>query len=90
MRDQIEAATLVAGKVSAFGGGGLAVGGWLSANALAALIGALCAVVGVLIQRRYTVRKQAREEAQADRDAEFHVARMAALRDGRHDDQQQH
>lgn len=85
MRDQVDAAAIVVGKAGAYGGGATAVVAGLTANELAAIVGAMCAVLGLLVQWNYTRRRRKREDAAELREREFHDARMQAMRERRHD-----
>lgn len=83
MRDQIDAAGLLAGKVSMYGGAGSALWFGLSAGEFAAVGGLAIGVVGYVTQLYFNRRRDRRESAE-------HEARMSSLRDDRHGDQQQH
>lgn len=82
MRDQIDAAGLLAGKVSMYGGAGSALWFGLSAGEFAAVGGLGIGVVGYLTQVYFNRRRDRRETAE-------HQVRMAALREDRYGDQQQ-
>lgn len=74
MKDQaIEASIAAAAQKAAIGGGGIAVYGGLSANEIAAFVGAFVAVVGLFVQWYYK-RKDDR------RKAELHHMRMSGAR----------
>lgn len=72
LRDQGDAAAIVAGKVGTYGGGLSAVLFGLSAHELAALVGAVVAVIGLIVQFAFNRRRDRREQRE-------HEARMARL-----------
>lgn len=74
-REQIDSAGILAGKVSAVGGGGAAFFFGLTANEFAALTGVCVGVLGLCVQWFYSRRKDRRETAE-------HDARMSSLRSG--------
>lgn len=57
LRDQGDAAAIVAGKVGTYGGGLSAVLFGLSAHELAALVGAVVAVIGLIVQFAFNRRR---------------------------------
>lgn len=74
MQDQAhDAIGLVAAKTATYGGGASAFIFGLNANEVAAIVGAVVAVVGLCVQIFYNRRKDRRE-------AEYHTERMAELR----------
>lgn len=73
LRDQTDAAAIVAGKVGTYGGGLSAVLFGLSANEFAALVGAVVAVVGLIVQFLFNRRRDRREAVE-------HEFRMEQLR----------
>lgn len=64
LRDQTDAAAIVAGKVGTYGGGLSAVLFGLSASEFAALVGALVAVAGLIVQFIFNRRRDRREQAE--------------------------
>ena len=87
MRDQVDAAGVLAGKLGAYGGSASALWFGLSAGEFAAVAGAIVGVLGYLTQVYFNRRRDRRETAdRLERQAE-HEARMAAMRGARHGDQ---
>lgn len=71
---QLDSALASAGNAAIGIGAGTAIGGWLTAEALSAMVGALAAVVGVVIAWYY--------KRKADkRDQELHQAQLQDLRE---------
>lgn len=82
--ESIDAVGIAVGKTAFVSGGAGAFVAGMSADLVAALVGIVVAVVGVLIQLYYNRRRDHREAAdRAERRTE-HLARMAQLtrRDG--------
>ncbi|MFD0738256.1 holin [Lysobacter koreensis] len=69
MNETSDALGLLAAKTATYGGGASAFVFGLSANEVAAIVGALVAVVGLCVQVFYNRRKDRRE-------AEYHAERM--------------
>lgn len=74
LQEQSDAIGLAVGKTATYGGGTSAFLFGLSANELAAIIGAAVAIIGLCVQWHYNRRRDRR-------DVEYHSARMTALRD---------
>ena len=70
LRD-IDAVGVAAGKVGTYGGGASAVLFGLSASEFAAFVGAVVAVLGLIVQAYFNSRRDRREQAE-------HLARMKA------------
>lgn len=66
----------VGSKTASIGGGTATLLFGLTANEIAAIVGAFVAVVGLLVQVWYTLEKRTRGK-------ELHAAQIAALREGR-------
>ncbi len=80
MRDTSDAVGLLAAKTATYGGGTSALFFGLTANEVAAIIGALVAVVGLIVQIMYNRRRDRREREHHCREAEYHEARLKRLR----------
>lgn len=74
MIDDIDAAGLLAGKTATYGGGASAFLFGLSANEVAAVVGAIVAVVGLCVQVYFNRKRDKRE-------TDEHKARMARWSD---------
>ena len=74
MQEQSDAIGLAIGKTATYGGGTSAFLFGLSANELAAIVGAAVAIIGLCVQWHYNRRRDRR-------DVEYHTARMADLRE---------
>lgn len=72
MDERLEAAGVVVGKVGTYGGGTSALFFGLTASEFAAFVGAVVAVVGLLVQWYFNRRRDRREQAE-------HEARMRQL-----------
>lgn len=66
LRDQIDAAGVVVGKVSAYGGGASALVFGLSASEFAAVVGAVVGVAGWLTQVFFNRRRDRRERLESE------------------------
>lgn len=66
IRDQVDAAGVVVGKVGTYGGGASALLFGLSASEFAAFVGAAVAVVGLGIQWYFNRRRDRREQEEFD------------------------
>ena len=81
MREEAaDAVGLLAGKTATYGGGASALVFGLNANEVAAVIGAIVAVVGLCVQVMYNRRRDRREREHHCREAEYHTARLERLR----------
>ena len=74
MQEQSDAIGLAIGKTATYGGGTSAFLFGLSANELAAIVGAAVAIIGLCVQWHYNRRRDRR-------DVEYHTVRMADLRE---------
>lgn len=75
IREQADAIGLAVGKVGTYGGGTSAFVFGLTANELAAVVGVVVAVVGLIVQFYFSRRRDRREQAE-------HEARMRQLQSG--------
>lgn len=75
--ESADAIGITAGKTTAIGSGMGAVVAGMTANEMAAVIGATVAVIGLFVQVYYTRRRNAREEAERAEQRDEHLARMA-------------
>lgn len=66
LRDQIDAAGVLAGKVGAYGGGASALVFGLSASEFAAVVGAIVGVAGWLTQVFFNRRRDRRERLESE------------------------
>lgn len=66
IRDQVDAAGVVVGKVGTYGGGASALLFGLSASEFAAFVGAAVAVVGLVVQWYFNRRRDRREQEEFD------------------------
>lgn len=78
-RDAIDSALAKAGSLTTYVGAGTAGVGWITINELAALIGALAAVVGLAVQVYFTRQRNRREVA-------LHRAQMRQYQRDEHED----
>lgn len=90
MNEQTDVTLAAAGKVATIVGGGTAVLGGMSANEIAAWVGVIGVVVGLLMQWYFSRRTQQYNDylkaLAAERDArerEEHAARMEGYRNGK-------
>ena len=74
--ESADAIGITAGKTTAIGSGMGAVVAGMTANEMAAVIGATVAVLGLFVQIYYTRRRNAREEAERLEQRDEHLARM--------------
>lgn len=74
--ESADAFGVTAGKTTAIGSGMGAVVAGMTANEMAAVIGATVAVLGLFVQIYYTRRRNAREEAERLERRDEHLARM--------------
>lgn len=74
MQDRMDVVGATVGKVGAYGGGASALIFGLSASEFAAIVGALVAIAGLLVQWYFNRRRDRREQAEFE-------ARMAAFRE---------
>lgn len=84
LRDNVDTIGLAAGKVGTYGGGASALIFGLSASEFAALVGAVVAIAGLVVQWYFNRRRDRREQAERDERRAEHQARMAALQAARH------
>lgn len=80
MRDQVDAAGVLAGKLGAYGGGASALWFGLSAGEFAAVVGAMIGALGYITQLYFNRRRDKREQADREERRAEHQARLAALR----------
>ena len=80
MRDQVDAAGALAGKLGAYGGGASALWFGLSAGEFAAVMGVVVGVAGYITQLYFNRRRDKREQAEREERRAEHQARLAALR----------
>lgn len=66
----------IGSKTASIGGGAATLLFGLTANEVAAIVGAIVAVCGLIVQVWYTLEKRSRGK-------ELHAAQLAALREGR-------
>lgn len=66
LRDQIDAAGVLAGKVGAYGGGASALVFGLSASEFAAVVGAIVGIAGWLTQVFFNRRRDRRERLESE------------------------
>ena len=74
--ESADAIGITAGKTTAIGSGMGAVVAGMTANEMAAVIGATVGVLGLFVQSYYTRRRNAREEAERLEQRDEHLARM--------------
>ena len=81
MKDQaIEATIAAAAQKASVGGGGIALYGGLTANEMAAFVGAAVAVLGLLVQLYFKLKDDRRKSDDEKRKAELHAMRMSGAR----------
>lgn len=81
MKDQaIEATIAAAAQKASVGGGAAALYGGLTANEVAAFVGAAVAVLGLLVQLYFKLKDDRRKAGDERRKAELHAMRMSGAR----------
>lgn len=83
LRDNVDTIGLAVGKIGTYGGGTSALLFGLSASEFAALVGAVVAIAGLVVQWYFNRRRDRREQADREERRAEHEARMRSLQSGK-------